>query len=552
MKARITGMLLLALGVGLLLTACSGQLPEAPLPTLAPTQTPLPHATATFVPLPTAAPLPSVNWDQIDQFRRAMRDEFAHEVDAFANRNRYYIEATVTLGDVAAIHGAERVRYTNRSSDTLTEIVFRLYPNLEAFSAQMNVLAVTVEGVPVTPSYAARRSVLRVPLPEPLAPGEQVELTLAFNSAIERGFAANYGEYSYQQGVFTAPEWYPVLSVYEEGEGWWMVRTRNQQGEQTYTETGLYEVKLTADADATVVMSGSEIGQEVNDDGTVTHHVVSGPMRDSMLIVSDRLLSVTDKFEDIAINVYYWDDPENLERNADAARAAIPILKQALDVFNRVIGEYPFNEFDVVQTNTRAGGIEYPGVIVVADNYWNAADSYFEVVLVHEAGHQWFYSLVGNNQLEYPFVDESLTSFTEYIYFWETAQTERDLQQASDYIRREQQSYNSYVGSGNPDLPLGLSTEGYAEFQYGMIIYTKGPLFFNVLTNLIGRDQMYAFLREYFRRYRYEVADISGMLDTLEDVTGQEWDQLFYEWVGSFKGLDPAAIATVDALRSGG
>ncbi|NPV65734.1 MAG: M1 family metallopeptidase [Anaerolineae bacterium] len=551
MRNRLATFVALA-GLALLaLVSCAGPFPDRPLPTLAPTMTARPYATATFVPLPTPVPLPPVDWEDIAIFRQAMRSGFEGDIDAFANRNRYAIEATVELGDAATVRGAQRVRYTNHSADTLTEIVFRLYPNLDAFSARMAILAVEVGGVPVMPALEERDSVLRVPLPLPLPPGQSAEVHLTFTSAIERGFSANYGEYSYQQGVFTAPEWYPVLSVYEEGHGWWTARARSQQGEQTYTETGLYDIRLTADADVTLVMSGSEIEQRVNGDGTITHHIVSGPMRDSILIASRRLLSLSDEVDGIAVNLYYWDDEENLRRNADAARAGLAIIGRTLRAFNRAFGEYPFREFDVVQTNTRAGGIEYPGVIVVADAYWNAGDPFFEVVLAHEAGHQWFYSLVGNNQVRYPFLDESLTSFTEYVYFWETAATERDSQEAADYIRRERQSYNAYTGAGNPDLPLGLSTDDYVEAQYSLIIYTKGPLFFNEIASQIGREQMYAFLREYFRRYRYEVASIGGMLGTLEDVTGQQWDQLFYEWVGHFEGLDPAVVATVDVRRRG-
>jgi hypothetical protein len=535
-----------------LLAGCGGQLPARELPTLAPTLTPAPHATATFVPVPTAEPLPDVNWDNTSIFRAAMREGFEDEVDDFADRNRYYIEATVELNDNAVVYGAQRVRYTNHSNDTLEEIAFRLYPNLEAFSARMNILNVQVEGVPVEPTYFARRSVLRVPLSDPLAPGERVELTMEFNSTIERGFAANYGEYSFQQGVFTAPEWYPVLSVYEEGEGWWMARATNQQGEQTYTETGLYEIKLTAPDDAQIVMSGSEIDMVDNGDGTVTRHVVSGPMRDSILIASRSLLSVTGKVDDITINMFYWDDPDNLERNQRAAEAGLEVIKATVDVFNEVFGEYPFAEFDIVQTNTRAGGIEYPGVIVIADRIWNAADDFYEVVLVHEAGHQWFYSLVGNDQMALPFVDEGLTSFTEYVYFWETAETPREVQAATDYVRNEQQLLNAYVGAGNADLPMGMSTDGYVGSQYSIIVYTKGALFYNEIANMIGRDTLYSVLREYFRQYKYEVADVSSMLDVLEAATGMDWDQMFYEWVGPFDGVDPAAVATVNALESGG
>ncbi len=534
------------------LAGCVSSISGAPLPTLAPTDTPLPPATATFVPQPTVQPVSDVDWSDVSIFRAAMREGFEGDVDAFANRNRYRIEAAVQLGDVVTLQGAQRVRYTNRSADTLDEVVFRLYPNLDAFSARMEVFDVQVYGVPTAPTFSERMSVMRVPLAEPLPPGGSVELSMQFNSEIERGFAANYGEYSYQRGVFTAPEWYPVLSVYEDGRGWWDARARNQQGEQTYTETGLYEILLTAAEDVRVIMSGSEIGQHRNEDGTITHHVVSGPMRDSMLIASSSLLSMTGEVDGITVNIYYWDDPDELGRSTAAAAAGLEYARKALSIFNRTFGEYPFAEFDIVQTNTRAGGIEYPGVIVIADRYWIRGDSFYEIVIAHETGHQWFYSLVGNNQVAQPFVDEGLTSYTEYVYMYEKAENERQRRQAQDFVRAERQQYNNYVGAGNPDLPVGLSTDGYVEFQYSLIVYTKGALFFNEIAERIGREQMYAFLQEYFRRYRYEVADIAGLLTTLEEVTGQQWDQMFYEWVGPFEGLDPAAIATVDALQRGG
>lgn len=536
--------------IALFLTACSGGISGRTMPTLPPTPTAVPHTTPTAVPAPEVEPPAAVDWSDVGMFRQAMRPAFAGDVDAFANRNRYVIEATVELTDVAAIYGAERVRYTNRSADTLSEIVFRLYPNLDAYSGQMNITEVTVNGEPVIVRFEDRRSVMVVPLAEPLAPQESVELTVGFNSAIEKGFAANYGEYSYQQGIFAAPQWYPALSVYEEGRGWWTGRSP-LQGDPSYMETGLYDVRVTAAEDMTIVLSGSEIGATTNGDGTVTHHVVSGPMRDSILIASRELGRVSGETDGITVNIYYWND-ERAVHNERAARAGLQMTIDSLDVFNRVFGQYPFAEFDVVQTDTDAGGIEYPGLIVVADNYWDTGDSFFEVVIAHETAHQWWYSLVGNNQVEQPFVDESLTSFCEYVYFWETAQTPREVEDAEDYVRGDQAWYNTYVGQGNPNLPLGLPVASYAERAYVMIIYTKGPLFFNEIAETIGREQLYAVLQEYFRRYRYEVATIGDMLAVFEDVTGQSWDAFFYEWVGSFPGLDTGVIPTVNAMQQGG
>src|SRR5690606_9631625 len=151
------------------------------LPTLAPTMTALPPVTPTDYPADEPIALPEVDWDDVAKFEAAMRPAFAQDVYAFADRNRYYIEASLRFEeDVAVLTGAQRVRYTNHSSDILNEIVFRLYPNLPALGGRMIVYQTEVEGAPVEPVLSERESVMTLPLAEPLAPGEAVEMAMQF------------------------------------------------------------------------------------------------------------------------------------------------------------------------------------------------------------------------------------------------------------------------------------------------------------------------------------------------------------------------------------
>jgi aminopeptidase N len=53
-------------------------------------------------------------------------------------------------------------------------------------------------------------------------------------------------------------------------------------------------------------------------------------------------------------------------------------------------------------------------------------------------------------------------------------------------------------------------------------------------------------LQAYFAEMRYETATAYDMLRIFEEVSGQDLDAVFYEWVGDFEGLDPAAKAQVD------
>lgn len=539
-RTRIGLVLGIAWWAGVALVGCSSQAGAGSLalPTLAPTVTALPPVTPTDVPAPEPIALPAVDWNDLAPFEAAMRPAFAQDVYAFADRNRYYIEATLAFeDDVAIIHGGQRVRYTNHSADTLSEIVFRLYPNLPALGGRMVVHQAEVAGAPVEPVLSARESVLSLPLPQPLMPGAAVEMALQFTVTAERGMFASYGAFGYQDNVFSGPEWYPALSVYDEGVGWWRDRP-SPAGDAVYSETGLYEVLLTVPETFTVAASGTTLETFPAGSGLTTHHIVSGPMRDSLIVAGPEFGVIRDTVEDIAINVYYWPGHES------AAEWVLDIAVESVRVFAEAFGPYPFAELDVAETFNYTG-IEYPGIVIIADRNWERGNAFLEVTTAHEIAHQWWYSLVGNNQVAQPWLDESLTSYSEYVYMREVHGEAR----AREQINADRSNYSYYRGSDAPDLPLDLPVTAYADNNYGMIIYVKGPLFFAELERQLGMDRFLDALRLYYERHRYEVARSADVLGAFEDATGEELDALFYEWVGEFPGLSVPAQDTATSAE---
>ena len=531
----------LALVSLLVLTGCgdSGSSSEG-LPPLAPTVTALPPSTPTDIPRPELAALPDVDWSDIHKFRDAMRDAFRGDIDDWEYGNRYYIEASLDFEDgVTVIRGAERVRYTNHTADTLEQIVYRLYPNLPAFGGRMIVYETTLNGQTVEPSLMDNNSILIVQLDQPLAPGDSAEMTLEFSVTAERGMNASYGQYGFQQNVYSGPEWYPMLSVYDPELGWWMDRPTTA-GDAVYSETGLYEIKLTVPENFVVAMSGSEIDRFPVGDGMMTHHYVSGPMRDSLLVTGPEFGKLTEMVDDIAVNVFYWPGGES------AAESVMQIATDSVRIFNEQFGPYPYAELDVAETFNFTG-IEYPGIVVIADRSWVRGNSFMETTVAHEVAHQWWYSLVGNDQVNHPWIDESLTSFSEYIY----ARGVYDEQRGKEAQTADRDSYNFYRGTGAPDLKLNLPVIAYQDNNYGMIIYVKGPLFYAELEQELGTEQFFKAVQLYFERNRYQVAESQDVLEAFEEATGQDLDRLFYQWVGNFPGIDPEVVEQMDAQALG-
>lgn len=531
-------LLLVVVLLVVMITACDSEdSEEGRLPPLAPTVTALPHATATFVPPAEKPELSEVDWDDIDNMYLAMRPDYVGDVDQQINANRYYIEAKLELGPEAAIvDGAQRVQYTNETGVTLDEVVYRLYPNLADMGGQIRIFNVTLNGQPVEPVLEVRDSVLSIPVAGGLAPGEVAEMTMEFIMVVERGI--NPERFGFEHDQFQAVNWHPSLSVWEGPErGWWKTRIDPRNNDPYYSEVAMYEMRLTHSNDVVLATSGITIDTQRNDDGTLTAHIVTGPQRgDNFLVAGTSMGQITDSVDGTTVNVYFLPGGE---------RAASWVMESGLrsiEVFNRIFGDYPYAELDIAQTYIAALGVEYPGIVVVDAAFWLNGSPTTENTTAHEVAHQWWYALVGNNQGEVPWLDESITSYSEGIYLREGYDDEEQRFEA--WLQSNRESYNGYLGIGGTDLTMNRASTEFPPFTVGVLIYTKGRVFYSELEEMIGREAFYAALQSYFEDMKYKITTPAALLRHFEMASGQELDAFFLEWVGPFEGLDMGLEST--------
>ena len=87
------------------------------------------------------------------------------------------------------------------------------------------------------------------------------------------------------------------------------------------------------------------------------------------------------------------------------SRALLDAAVSALTSFSKRYGAYPWHTYTVVvETDRPQFGEEYPTIVFVSPDLGSEG-------VIHETGHQWFYSLVGDNQARTPWLDESLTQW---------------------------------------------------------------------------------------------------------------------------------------------
>jgi aminopeptidase N len=498
-----------------LLVGCVLLVPKTAAP--APTAQPTREVASSPTPKPVETPA-AVDLQDWDLYRRAMLAEFKDDVDPADHVTQYQITLAVDL-DKLVVQGKERVHYTNRESVDLSEIVFRLLPNTPGYGGEMTVSQVAVGGVTADPELRLQGSALYVPLAAPLAPGREVEIELDFQGRIPADAEAGYAQYGYIDGVLALPDVYPMIPVFDD-EGW-NVELAPPYGDATFTDISLYLVEVALPSEMTLVTSGVIVGQRDTADGDTVYTCVSGPMRDFNLVASADYELQSAEVGQVQLNAYYRPgDSAGAERVLDYASDAVRFYAQ-------ILGAYPFTELDVVATPTQAGGIEYPGLIVVAQRLYGQAGGFFETVVVHEVAHQWWYGMVGNDQLDEPWLDEALTQYTTYLCF-EHRYGRANAQGLFD--NAFEGPYQSLLQS-NQDMPVGLPVAAYSEELYSPVVYGKGPLFFHALRQQVGDERFIEILHTYFQEYRNGIAYPQDFLAVAERVSGQSLDALYKQWI---------------------
>jgi hypothetical protein len=486
--------------------------------TLVPPPTPIAPAAATSTSLP-----PTITAEEPLDYRAAMKPEFAAEIDRFGNAPHYQIDLTIAP-DLKSYSATQIVTYTNAETLTLPNVYFRLFPNSPAYGGQLKITSLRANGVDVTPTYELDNTAMRIDLAQPLKPGESIEFKMDYTVQVPtEDVKIGYNRFGWHNAVLTLPGFYPLIPVYDD-EGW-NVEVAPPQGDTVFSDTALYRVNITAPSDQVVVASGActlDSRDSQPSQGFQTVQCVSGPMRDFMIAMSAGYEVKSDVVDGVKLNSYY------LKEDADAGARAWEALAEAVKSYDRRIGPYPFGELDVVETPTSASGIEYPGLVVIAERLYKKKSDYLEGVVAHEVAHQWWYSLVGNDQIDEPWLDEAFAQFTTGLYY-------RDRYGAialQGYVEQALTALYAQVKDTNQDKRADLPVGAYLEGQYSPIVYGKAALFFNALYEALGDAKFNQFMQEYFETYRYEVAYANDLLAIAAKYVGQaKLDELVKEWI---------------------
>ena len=370
--------------------------------------------------------------------------------------------------------------------------------------------------------YYSDPSIVQVIFDSPLAPNNCTELEISFYSDIPYNYDfISYIELDGKNKFFELGNFYPVLAIYEDGE--WCLPPFAYQTESFYSLCADYLVTLKLPQDYLVISTGREEILRENGDELIWQ-LKAENVRDFAITTANNLVRLATSTDSIVLNTYYYeDDPYGLNTRREAELMQESAVA-AIRLFQSKIGAYPYDELDVVPSFGEYGGLEYPGLVRISIKAmdflgkqnssvrWNERHEAIEKTTAHEVAHQWFYAVIGNDSYNEAWLDESLASFCEkYIYLREITG-----EQKSDILAEDDRSFLS-KWQDNIDPFLDMPVNEYRNFYYS--VYMRGSLFLYDIMQLMGEDDFFAMLSDYYAEYSFEQAHTSDFLQILQKHT---------------------------------
>jgi hypothetical protein len=321
-----------------------------------------------------------------------------------ADRPTYALTVSIAASR-KVVRGTSRISFAlDRASD---RIVFRLWPNIPVqrrVGARLDVQNVRVGGAAVPTS---RPDPTTLVLARPLAAGERVTVSMSWvlrlpRSATER-LASLFG--------VRLSSFFPLLAW--SGTDWALDPPAPQL--ETWTSpVADFDVKISAPRGMQVFASGANAG--------------GGRWR----AVAVRDFAVQAGRFDVVRRVVHVPEPVVLRVAAARVFHSVPqafvnAAAEALRTLSQRYAPYPWSTFTVIVGADRPElGEEYPTIVFVTPDL--GPD-----VVTHETAHQWFYSLVGDNQARDPWPDETLAEWAT-ARAWNTVHDEVSVETPSSVL----------------------------------------------------------------------------------------------------------------------
>jgi hypothetical protein len=393
------------------------------------------------------------------------------------------------------------------------------------------------------------RTVMEVTVPAPVAPGETAWFAIEWTSRIPYG---DVGRAGWVHDYHFIAQWFPKIGVF-----WKDAWNAHQFHPWTefFADYGRYDVSLTLPRGFVVGATGTLQERREDGDGTQTLRFVEQDVHDFTWTASRRYLERTARFDDAGyppVDIRLLVQPER----AHLAERYLEATRIALRSYGTWAVPYPYGHVTVVDPawSSAAGGMEYPTLFTGGASMWAPPVLQSpESVTIHEAGHQFWYLLVGTNEFEEAWLDEGVNSYHDEKaaqlalgpvgwarrYFGLAAPTRGrragwPVVAPGVWIGRGENDLSALRKEGQTDVMSRFAWHYLRTASYTLNSYGKPALSLQTLEGLVGDQTMTRIMRTYARRHLYGHPTSADFIAVVNEVTGEDYRWFFEQtWLSS-------------------
>lgn len=439
-----------------------------------------------------------------------------------------------------SLSGNESVTYVNSSKNVLKNVKFHLYPNAFRENSKASVVSksnetkaypngksygnITVDNIKVgneNSNYeicGEDENILNVNLNEDLYPNDKVQISLTFYVKLPN---LNH-RFGYGDNAVNICNFYPVACVYENDD--FVTKLYNSNGDPFYSEVADYNVTVKYPQNLLIATSGVKVSQTTENEIN-TIYVQAKCVRDFAIVMSNKFQTKNANYKDkLDINYFYYTD-ESPDKTMD-------LINEVFNFFEDKVGVYPYSQISVVETNFVHGGMEYPNIVLISDSL----DSYdtYQMVVIHELLHQWWYSVIGNNEFDEGWIDEGLTEFCTIYFYDKHPEFNKNM---DSMVKASTNSYTTFMRVykdvlGSVDTSMNRPLDAFkTEPEYVYNTYVKGMLMFASIYNIVGEKKFVNALKYYYNSNVYEIVNEQIVINCFSKGTGKDLENIFRSWL---------------------
>jgi hypothetical protein len=421
-------------------------------------------------------------------------------------RPLYVLNVTLDYAN-GNVHAQQRIEFVNPTGNEIGEVKFNVPPARREGAVEFRDARIFGAAQPLP--FELKDAVLTVKLPAPLPPDKAIAITFDFTFKVPlQEVIAGIGGDDTSRGPFslTCGHWYVMLAPYRNGE--WDTPAYAPIGDPYSSELADYEVNILAPEGVTIAGAGDE-----ERDGRLWKYSLQ-KARVFAFAASDAYK--VDSIEQNGVRIIHYAYPEHHR----TTEAVMYTAARAIKLFNKLYGPYPYTTLRLVETG-RQQGQEYSGMVGIGTllyERYKGRGSRHDLIatIAHEVSHQWWFNVVGNDQIRTPWMDEAFARMAE-LRFYQT------------YYDNDSDWWFGYfiMGKERPRGSIDLTLADYGDARaYYDAVYRRGLLFLNDLRKALGTQTFDAMMKDYYETEAYKIAQQDAFFDALARHSDEDFSDL--------------------------